>query len=168
MGEILVVYASRAGSSREVAEAIGAELGDADVKRAREVKDLRPYRAVVAGGCIHMGAYLPELSNWLEGHKTELQALPVAYFAVCMLLKDDTGENRAAAVKWLEPLNEIARPVSTGLFAGKIEYRKLPFFERVIVTKMVKAPEFDARDWEAIRSWAHELRPLFAVRELLV
>ncbi len=51
--KILVAYASRAGSTGEVAEAIGQVLCEAgaavDVRLAKGVTDLSPYRAVVEG-----------------------------------------------------------------------------------------------------------------------
>ncbi len=53
---ILVTYASRAGSTGGVAEAIGKALAEGgaqvDVRRMQAVSDLAPYRAVVAGSAI--------------------------------------------------------------------------------------------------------------------
>ena len=54
--KILVTYASRAGSTAEVAEAIGKTLTEGgaqvDVIPMQDVNDLSPYRAVVAGSAI--------------------------------------------------------------------------------------------------------------------
>ena len=54
--KILVVYASRAGSTAGVAEAIGKTLAESgvqvDVLPMKDVTDLAPYRAVVAGSAI--------------------------------------------------------------------------------------------------------------------
>lgn len=54
--KILVTYASRAGSTAEVAEAIGKTLAETgvqvDVIPMQAVKDLSPYQAIVAGSAI--------------------------------------------------------------------------------------------------------------------
>lgn len=42
------------------------------------------------------------------------------------------------------------------IFAGKLERSRLSFIER-FVTRVVKAPEGDFRDWDAVRAWAGEI-----------
>jgi hypothetical protein len=58
--KILVAYASRTGSTAGVAEAIGQILAESgapvEVGHMQDVKDLAPYRAVVAGSAIQGGA----------------------------------------------------------------------------------------------------------------
>ena len=60
---ILVTYASRAGSTASIAEAIGKTLieggAQVDVIPMNEVKDLSAYRAVVAGSAIRGSKWLP-------------------------------------------------------------------------------------------------------------
>jgi menaquinone-dependent protoporphyrinogen oxidase len=41
-------------------------------------------------------------------------------------------------------------------FAGRIDPDALSWVERTI-TRMVKAPDGDFRDWEAVRAWADEI-----------
>ncbi|MDH5280611.1 MAG: flavodoxin, partial [Thermoleophilia bacterium] len=54
---ILVAYATKKGSTREVAEEIGGALVKrgllADVRPASEVRSLEPYTGVVLGGALH-------------------------------------------------------------------------------------------------------------------
>lgn len=58
--KILVAYASRAGSTSEVAEVIGQELCSAgaqvDIRPINEVKNIESYQAVVVGSAIHAGS----------------------------------------------------------------------------------------------------------------
>ncbi len=62
---------------------------------------------------------------------------------------------------YLDPVREIVGPADVGLFAGRIEYDRLPFLYRLII-KAIGTGEGDFRDWEAIRTWAGELAPLLA------
>ena len=88
--KILVTYASRFGSKAGVAEAIGKTLADkgaqVEVLPMREVKDLVPYQAVVAGSAINRGQWLPEAMQFLQAHRAELAQKPFAAFLVCMTL----------------------------------------------------------------------------------
>jgi menaquinone-dependent protoporphyrinogen oxidase len=155
--KILVAYASRAGSTGEVAETIGQMLCEAgaavDVRLAKEVTDLSPYRAVVVGSGIRVGKWLPEAVEFVENHRETLNRIPIAYFLVCLTLKEDTEENRREVSAYLDPVCKIVQPVDTGLFAGAMDYSKLPFILRLTM-KAMKSPKGDFRDWEVIRAWA--------------
>ena len=160
--KILVAYASKCGSTGEVAEAIGQALCDAgaavDVRLAQNVTDVSPYRAVIVGSAIRMGRWLPEAAKFVETHREALSQVPVAYFLTCMTLEDDTEENRRTVAAYLDPVREIVQPVGVGLFAGVMDPSKLSFVFRLMM-KAMGTPEGDFRDWEAIRAWADGLRP---------
>ena len=164
MSKVLVTYATKAGSTGEVAEAIGQVLCEggvtADVKPVKEVGDVSGYGGVVVGSAIRMGRWLPEAINFIEAHAAALGTMPVAYFQVSGFLKEDTPENRQEAATYLGTVRALAAPVSEGLFAGKMDYSKISFLERMIVSKIFGVPEGDFRNWEAIQTWADKLRPV--------
>ena len=166
---ILVTYASRAGSTRGVAEAIGktlAECGEqVDVLRMQDVKDLAPYRAVVAGSAIQGRQWLPEAMQFMQTHRATLIQKPFAAFLVCMTLAMPNADKyRAHVADFLQPVRALARPVSEGIFAGALDISKIPSFSdrlkfRLSVLFGVWA-EGDHRDWNAIRAWAESIHPL--------
>lgn len=166
--KILVTYASRNGSTAGVAEAIGKTLAEGgaqvDVLPMQDVKDLAPYRAVVAGSAIQAAAWLPEAMQFVLAHRAELAGKPFAAFLVCMTLSMKKGEYREYVATWLEPVRALVKPVSEGLFAGALNIRKVPSFGdrlkfRLSVLLGVWA-EGDHRDWNAIRAWTQSLHPL--------
>ena len=73
-------------------------------------------------------------------------------------LLGDAGiiRNRRKVAAYLDPVCEVVQPVDVGLFAGVMDYSKLPFILRLMMKKM-KSPEGDFRDWEAIRAWAGQV-----------
>jgi menaquinone-dependent protoporphyrinogen oxidase len=161
--KILVAYSSRTGSTAEVADAIGKKLAQGgttvDVMSVKDVRSLNGYRAVVLGSAIRADKILPEISSFVKANKNELQKVPVAYFIVCMTLREDTPEKRKKADAYLDPLRAEIKPVDAGLFAGKMDYSKLSFIEKLIIKNIVKVTEGDFRNWPEINGWAETLRP---------
>jgi menaquinone-dependent protoporphyrinogen oxidase len=156
----LVLYATRAGSTAEVADRIGRKLSEAgwsvDVGSVKTAGDLRGYQAVVIGSAIRMGSVLPEIREFVQARRAELKRLPVAYFVVCMTMQEDTPENRAEANSYLDPLRSAVKPVEVGLFAGEVDYSKLGAGTR-LMARMADLPAGDYRDWTAIETWARAL-----------
>src|SRR4030042_1357710 len=158
---ILVAYATRAGSTAEVADAIGKKLAQkgamVDVKHLKNVQTLNGYQAVVLGSAIRRGAVLPEVMDFIKTYKEELRKLPVACFIVCMILRENTEENRKKAASYLDPLRAEVALLYTGMFAGKLDYSKLNFVDAFVVEHIIGTPEGDLRDWQKINNWAENL-----------
>jgi menaquinone-dependent protoporphyrinogen oxidase len=173
--KILVTYASRAGSTAGVAEAIGKTLAESaagysgaqvDVLPMQEVKDLAPYRAVVAGSAIRGGKWLPEAMQFMKTHQAALAHKPFAAFMVCITLAMPGAEKfREGVAGWMQPVRALVKPMSEGLFAGVLDFSKLPTnFATLKLRATVAAgvfPQGDHRDWNAIQAWARDLAAKF-------
>jgi len=166
---ILVAYASQTGSTAGVAEAIGKTLSESgaavEVRPMKDVQDLAPYQAVVAGSAIHGGQWLPEAMQFVQTHQAALARKPFAAFLVCMTLAmPGAGKYREHVATWLEPVRALVRPVSEGLFAGALDISKVPSFGDRLKFRLSVIfgvwSEGDHRDWNAVRTWAESLRPL--------
>jgi menaquinone-dependent protoporphyrinogen oxidase len=163
--KILVAYATWVGSTGEVAQAIGQTLSDdgaaVDVLAAQDVGDVSPYRAVVLGTAIRAGQVHPDVLTFVEARQEALSRVPVAYFVVCLTMSQDTEENRCTVDAYLNVVRERApqiKPVDVGLFAGALDYGKLPPPMKAALEAR-KVPEGDFRAWEAIRAWASHVHP---------
>lgn len=158
--KILVVYASKYGSTGGIADAIGKELSRkgaaVDVFLTKNPVNLSSYQGLVIGSPIYRGEWLPEALNFVKTNREVLRRLPVAYFLVCITLSKPTKENRCKALSYLDPILEAVpqvKPVITGAFAGALDYSNLSSPNKKIL-KFKGAPEGDFRDWDAIRAWA--------------
>lgn len=163
--KILVAYASRTGSTVGVAETIGKTLAgtgaQVDVLPMRDVKDLSPYSAVVAGSAINGNVWLPEAMQFMQTHQAALKQKPFAMFTVCMTLAMKNEKYHQVVADWVQPVRALVKPVSEGYFAGVLDIGKIPSFgDRVKFKLSVMSgvwSEGDHRDWEAIRAWAGSL-----------
>ena len=167
--KILITYASRAGSTAEIAEAIGRTLSQSgtqvEVLPMQDVNDLSVYRAVVAGSAMRSSKWLPEAMQFITTHRAVLSQKPFATFTVCITLAMSNSEQyRKAVSEWIQPVHAQVRPVSEGLFAGKLDFSKLPLNWETLKLRAVVAlgvfPKDDRRDWKAIHDWAESLHPL--------
>lgn len=156
---VLVAYATKHGSTREVAEAIAATLCEqgvaVDVAAAGETCDVTAYSGVVLGGALYMGRLHPDACRFAERHSTALGLMPLAVFAMGPKRLED--DDVAGARKQLDvALDKLPiSPQLVAIFGGVLDPTKLRF-------PWKRLPASDARDWDAIRSWAEDAGALFA------
>jgi len=169
--KVLVTHSSRTGFTQGVAEMIARTLAgdllDVDVIPMVEVKTLSPYQAVIAGSGIQAGAWLPEAMEFIHKNRQELSKKQFAAFLVCMTLAMKNGDKYRSHVKeWMQPVRALVPTVSENVFAGGLDLNKIPStvdrmkFRLSTLLGVWKAG--DHRDWEAIQSWAKELKAIFS------
>jgi menaquinone-dependent protoporphyrinogen oxidase len=155
---ILIAVASRHGSTREIADALAHELRDCGqavvVRNADAVGTTDRYDAAIVGSAIYMGAWLPEARRFVERQQAQLRAVPVWLFSSGPLGDEDPQPRGDPA--HLAEMMQATRARGHRIFVGKLAKDELGLGERLAV-KMVKAPDGDFRDWDAIRGWAREI-----------
>ena len=122
--------------------------------------------------------------GFLKKHRAALQRIPLAVFVMAMSLTQtgETSvdgvpvyvdenlpkppeieghlkfrERYARLANYIRPILNATRPVkpvSIGLFGGRLEYGRLKWWAVLFVMLIVQAPAGDRRNWAAIRSWA--------------
>ncbi|MFC2037238.1 flavodoxin domain-containing protein [Chloroflexota bacterium] len=157
----LVAYATRYGSTKEVAEAIAQTLGESglavDLQPLRDVRSLDGYSAVVMGAALYMFRWHKDARKFLSRHRKALEALPVAVFALGPTHEPhDEEEWRGAREQLDKTLVKYPwfKPVAIEIMGGKYAPEKLGFPLSIFAGA---EPATDIRDWEAIRAWAEGL-----------
>lgn len=155
----LVAYASKQGSTAEIAQAIAEELRshglDADCREAGEVRRLGAYGAVVLGSAVYMKRWRPSARRFLRQHRASLPGLPWWVFNSGPVGKPSDDPK---AAEWESPPKVMATVEALGarehvVFGGRVPLDPKNFIERSMVKNTPK--EFaDRRDWEEIRRWA--------------
>ncbi len=163
---ILVAYATRYGSTQEVAEAVAATLREGglavDLQPARAVQTLADYGAIVLGAPIYIGSWHKDALNFLSRHREALAGRPVAIFALGPIHggEEEVQGSRAELDKELAKFPWLA-PAALEVFVGKYDPAKLRFPDNLLAkfpgTPLYNLPASDERDWTAIRAWASNL-----------
>lgn len=183
---------STAEVAQVIGEEIAKSGAQVDVLPFAEVKSLTDYDGVVVGGPMIMGWHRDAL-RFLKTHHEAWQRVPLAVFltAISLTQTGETSvdgvpvyvddrlpkppitagrltfrERYARVTNYVRPILSAVRPaqpVSIGLFGGRLEYGRLPWWGVLFVMLIIQAPAGDRRNWAAIRAWAAELPAAFGL-----
>jgi menaquinone-dependent protoporphyrinogen oxidase len=159
---VLVTYASKYGSTAEIAEKIGETITNknfhVDVLEVRQVADLKKYGAVVLGSAVYIGRWRKDAVRFMKIHEKELSEKKVWIFSTGPTGKGDPVQLLEG---WdfpesLKPVAEKIQPRDITVFHGAVDTEKLSRLHKYMVGK-VKAPVGDFRDWKRIVEWAENI-----------
>jgi menaquinone-dependent protoporphyrinogen oxidase len=166
---VLVVYATRYGATRGIAERIAKTLNqsghDAQVARASEAGDVKGYDAFVIGSAAYKGGWLDEATRFVNTNLDLLTTRPVWLFSSGPLGTSPTDKQGRDLLVLTEPkqFDLFARsvlPRGRQVFFGALDPARLRFADRLLrrlPTGRGLLPEGDFRDWDAIEAWARTI-----------
>ena len=153
---VLMAYATRNGSTQQVAEAIAVALREVGVQvTALPARTIRESAAgcdlIVVGAPLYSGRWHRDAHRFLKRHRQELAVVPVAVFGM--------GPRNDAEDAWRRSHNQLDQalarhkwlaPAAVTVFGGADRPRR------------GKRPRRDLRDWRAIHAWAAEVLTMAA------
>jgi len=169
--------------ARAVAEEIARQDVQVDLLPLSVITDLEGYDGVVLGAPMIMGWHRAAL-RFLRNNRGVLQRIPLAVFVMCMSLTqtgetsvggvplyvdeqlpkapETAGrlsfrERYARLANYLRPILQASgrvKPVSIGVFGGRLDYGRLKWWAVLFAMLIIQAPAGDRRNWTAIHSWA--------------
>jgi len=163
---VLVAYASKHGSTAEIAEAIAQAIREegarADCVPAAAVRSLGGYDAVVLGSAVYMGRWRSDARRFLRRHRRALEERPLWVFS-----SGPTGPPEQDDPRWLEPRRTMQRAARIGarehvVFGGRVPPEGGGPAGRAMA-KNTPAEYRDRRDWDEIRDWARHIAAGLAV-----
>ncbi|HET9092975.1 MAG TPA: flavodoxin domain-containing protein [Acidimicrobiales bacterium] len=157
--KVLVTAASRYGSTRAIADAIGEVLGshgfEVTVAPPEEVGETAGFDAVVLGSAVYTGHWLPPAIDLAERIGSELPGRPVWLFS-----SGPVGDPSRKLVRQMgaDPVDlprvrQATRAREHKVFAGKLDRSNLRGIQKIALS-LFRSLEGDFRDWDAIRGWA--------------
>jgi menaquinone-dependent protoporphyrinogen oxidase len=161
MTRVLVIYATRHGSTQGVAERLGARLREcgagADVTTVEDVElfDIDGYDAVVLGSPVYNQRWLPEADLFVAANAESLAARPVWLFSVGTFgdTKRLIGGLMKREPRNIADLSSRLAPRGYRVFAGVIDRHQWPFLSRLFYYSL-GGHLGDNRDWAEIDGWA--------------
>lgn len=157
-----------------------------DMRSISEISNLSSYDGIVAGGLLYRFGWHPEIVQFLKKNLAELRKKKVALFVTGMrlgkapqsnqfsypvfvdpsILKSPSDQRRGNPLDGITTIDNylraalptlaILKPVSLGIFAGKLDLHTLKLPEQLIMLMLMLLSGMkagDHRNWEAIRTW---------------
>ena len=167
---VLVTFATRYGSTREVAQSIADTLKESgievDFQPIREVRSVEKYQAVVLGAPLYMFRWHKDARRFLSKHRKDIVQRPIAIFALGPIHDEEKEwqdvqkqlDKALAKYPWLNP-------AAVEIFGGRFDPARLRF-PYSFLPAMKKIPASDIRDWTKIKSWAENLPDLLKLNQV--
>lgn len=181
MTNVLVVYASRHGATRGIAERIAAALTEAGVNAsatsAETARDVAVADAYVIGSGVYMGSWLKEGTDFLSHYAETLATRPVWLFSSGPL-KGSTAKTEGLSAeeaalgpldgpgsggrKKVAELSELVHARENHVFFGAFNPADPPKamperFVRLMPGSKGLLPPGDFREWDVIDAWARTI-----------
>jgi len=169
---VLVAYASKAGSTKGIAEFIGEKLRQkglqVDVQEVGSVKNAGEYDAFVIGSAVYMFHWQKEATKFVSRNKSLLAGRPVWLFSSGPVGKDkknaksqDLLDPSVSGPRELEELRKEVQPRDHKVFFGALDGSRLTGLTGLGYRMARRSqaardamPEGDFRDWNEIEAWA--------------
>ena len=183
MKPILVLYATREGHTRRIAEHIAAtvrarghEAAVVDAAHLPEGFALDHYAAAVVAASVHVGKHEKEIVEFVKLHRAELERIPAVFLSVSLSeagVEDPaaTPEHRAQAAADVRRMIDVFlketgwHPSKVRAVAGALSYSRYNFLVRFVMKRIAKSQgasmdtsrDHDLTDWAALDHIVDEL-----------
>jgi len=156
MNKVLVAYASKQGSTKEVAKSIAETLKHEDIDAVAvsidSVASVAEYDGVIIGAPINGMRWRQDAVDFVGIHQSELQDKTVAYFSLSYTAVLGRKMWKKQIAKAFDSVIKQTEPVQTATFGGRVD-DELPSVVRFVFGVPKDTPK-DQRDWEQIGAWA--------------
>jgi len=156
----IVVYASKYGSTKGIAEFIAEKLRqqgtEAEARPVDAVHNPGDYDAIVVGSAVYMMHWLKEATEFVQRNRAALANRPVWLFSSGPLSSDASVNDPKLEPKEIAEFRESINPRDHRVFTGVLDAGKLGFAHqmmRKLPAARAMFPEGDFRSWNEIEAW---------------
>ena len=168
MANILILYASTDGHTKkicnrlqQVIEQQGHQVTLVSIDEESQI-DLQAFDKIVIGASIRYGKHSPRITDFINRNQPLLDSKPNAFFSVNIVARKPEKNQPDTNPYMRKFLKKIAwHPKELAVFAGKLEYPKYSFFDRLMIrlimfiTKGPTDPKavIEFTDWQQVETF---------------
>ena len=157
----LIAYSTTHGCTRKIAEQMSKYL-DGEVELVNLKKQPKPelsnFDRVIIGGSIHAGQIQKRVKEFSNQHLGELRTKELGLFITCM----ETGEAAQKQLMDAYPEALIDNAKITAYFGGEFDFKRMNFFEKMIVKKVANVKESTSQvDLDSVKKFSRRMDRVF-------
>lgn len=131
--------------------------------------DISNYDKLIIGASIRYGVHNEGIIDFINTNKIQLDSIKTAFFSVNLVARKpekSTPSTNPYVIKFFKTIDWT--PTIVEVFAGKLDYKKYPFFDRVMIQFimwMTKGPtdsntDIEYTNWDKVADFGMQLRSL--------
>lgn len=131
--------------------------------------DITEYDSFIIGASIRYGVHNKSVIDFINTHKKELDSVKTAFFSVNLVARKpekNSPTTNPYVIKFFKSIDWT--PTLVEVFAGKLDYKKYPFFDRIMIQFimwMTKGPtnsdaEIEYTNWDRVTAFGIRLKDL--------
>ena len=132
-------------------------------------EDVINYDRLIIGASIRYGVHNKKIIDFINTNKKQLDSIKTAFFSVNLVARKSeksTPDSNPYVIKFFKTIDWT--PTIVEVFAGKLDYKKYPFFDRIMIQFimwMTKGPtkastEIEYTNWDRVREFGIKLMKL--------
>ena len=129
-------------------------------------EDVSQYDRVIIGASIRYGIHNKSITEFINTQKNQLDSIRTAFFSVNLVARKpekSAPDTNPYVIKFFKTIDWDPNMVE--VFAGKLDYKKYPFFDRIMIQFimwMTKGPtnsdaEIEYTDWDKVKAFGMKL-----------
>ena len=129
-------------------------------------EDVTNYDKFIIGTSIRYGMHNKKIIDFININKIQLDSIKTAFFSVNLVARKsekNTPDSNPYVIKFFK--NVDWKPTIVEVFAGKLNYKKYPFFDRIMIQfimQMTKGPtntntEIEYTNWDKVKAFGLQL-----------
>jgi menaquinone-dependent protoporphyrinogen oxidase len=137
---ILIIYSTSDGHTKKICDYISSSIlqtkNFVTLKSINEVTriELAKFDKIIIGASIRYGKHSDAITHFIDENQDLLDVVPNAFFSVNVVARKpekSQPETNPYLVKYLKKISW--KPKNLAVFAGKIDYSKYTFFDRIMI-----------------------------------
>jgi len=127
------------------------------------------YDRLIIGASIRYGVHNKKVIDFINANKKQLDSIKTAFFSVNLVARKaekSTPDTNPYVIKFFKTINWT--PQIVDVFAGKLDYKKYPFFDRIMIQFimwMTKGPtntsaEIEYTNWDRVTAFGIQLKDM--------
>lgn len=169
--KLTIIYSSVDGQTLKICNALTKQLKEhgqlVDLFSINDFHgDINSYDKIVIGSSIRYGVHNKNIIEFINAHKDELEAKISVFFSVNLVARKpekSTPTENPYVVKFFKTITW--KPTYVEVFAGKIDYKKYTFFDRIMIQLIMwmthgptnRDAEIEYTNWEKVKSFGLKL-----------